>query len=129
MNKDLIELQLGINATCVVVLESEYRQLGQMIIMDAIIDDKYLYGVPLENPIFKDKLDDISSNGNLTYFVIKGIDKLQEDKQNRYIGLVKDREFCGYKIPNNVIIAFTVSDKESINKISKELYHFCVVAF
>lgn len=129
MNKELIELQRGISATCVVILENNYQELGQILVMNADINDGYLFSGSLGNPIFKDKLDNISNNQELTYFVIKGIDDLEETKQNRYIGLVKDREFNNYKLPDNVIIVFTVKNKEGLRKISKELYHFCVVAF
>lgn len=126
MNKELIELQRGSNATCVVILDENSRDLGQTLIMDANIQDKYLFG---SNPIFKNKLDRLSSKGILTYFVIRGIDELSSDMQNRYIGLVKDREFNGYNIPKNVIIVFTVKTRDNLKKISKELYQFCVVAF
>lgn len=129
MNKELIELQRGSSATCVVIPEVNYRELGQALIMDAQIGDEYLFASPRDNPIFKEKLDNISSNGNLTYFVIRGIDELAWDMQNRYIGLVKDREFNGYNLPDNVIIVFTIKDRDGLKRISKELYHFCVVAF
>lgn len=129
MNKELIELQRGCNATCVVILDVNYRELGQTLFMDAKIEDEKLFASPIGNPIFKEKLDRIASNGNLTYFIIRGIDELTEDMQNRYIGLVKDREFNGYNLPHNVIIVFTVKTREGLQKISKELYRFCVVAF
>ena len=71
----------------------------------------------------------ISQNDEFAYFIIKGIDTLNIDLQNRYLGLVKDREFMGYNLPENVIITFSVDNKEGLKKISSELYHFCVVAF
>lgn len=129
MNKELIELQRGCSATCVIIPETNYKELGQALLMDASIKDEYLFASSLGNPIFREKLDNISSNGNLTYFIIRGIDEITEDIQDRYIGLVKDREFNGYNLPNNVIIVFTVKNREGLKKISKELYHFCVVAF
>ena len=129
MNKELIQLQRGCSATCVVIKEENYKELGQAVLMDARIKDEFLFASSLGNPIFREKLDSVSSNGNLTYFIIRGIDEITEDMQNRYIGLVKDREFNGYNLPNNVIIVFTVKDREGLKKISKDLYHFCVVAF
>ena len=129
MNKNLIELQRGCGAACVVILEEHYKELGQVLIMNANIGDEHLFANPLGNPIFKEKLDAISSNGNLTYFVIKGISEINEELQNRYVGLVKDREFGGYNLPDNIILVFTVKTREELQKISKELYHFCVVAF
>jgi len=129
MNKELIELQRGCGATCVVILEEHYKELGQILIIDANIGDEYLFARPLGNPIFREKLDTISSNGNLTYFVIRGISEINEELQNRYVGLVKDRDFNGYKLPGNIILVFTVKTREELKNISKELYHFCVVAF
>lgn len=127
MNKVLIEMQRGCKATCVVILENDINKLGPGFIMDAKIDNNYLYKRPLGNPIFKEKIDTIEDN-NLIYFVIRGIVELDNESQNRYIGLVKDRGFGGYNLPDNVIIVFTVKEKEELEKISNELYHFCVVA-
>lgn len=129
MNKDLIDLQRNSKAACAIILDEFYKSIGQELVMDAKIDDVYLFAKSSTGPIFKDKLDKISSNTGLTYFVIRNIDQIDVEKQNRYISLVKDRELTGYNLPQNVIIVFTISSKESLNKISKELYHFCVVAF
>lgn len=129
MNKELIELQRNCTSVAVVILEDYYKDLGRVLFMDASINDKYLFSGSLGNPIFKNQLDNLSKNGELTYFVIKGISEIDEELQNRYIGLVKDREFLGYNLPNNVIIVFTVNKKEDLQKISKDLYHFCIVAF
>lgn len=129
MNKELIELQRGSKATCVVIKEEMYKDLGQGLVMDSKIMDEYLFSGKIGDPVFKEQLESVCSNNNLTYFVIKGIDEISADIQNRFIGLVKDREFNGYNLPDNVIIVFTVKDKEGLKKISKDLYHFCVVAF
>lgn len=126
MNKELIELQKGIKATCVVIKEEDIQTLGVGIAFDAKINDS-LFSGKTGNPFFKEKLDSILRAEDIIYFVIKGIDEISESMQNRYIGLVKDREFNGYKLPDNVIIVFTVKNNEGIKNISKELYHFCVV--
>lgn len=128
MNKELIELQRSSNV-CVVIIDDNYKEIGQALVMDASINDGHLFARPYNNPIFKEQLDNISSNGKLTYFIIRNIDELTDDMQNRYVGLVKDREFNGYNLPDNVIIVFTVKNRDGLKKISKELYHFCVVAF
>lgn len=129
MNKELIEIQRSCTSTAVVILEDYYKNLGRVLSMDANISDEYLFASPYGNPIFKNQLDNLSKNGELTYFVIKGISEIDEEFQNRYIGLVKDREFLGYNLPSNVIIVFTINKEEDLQKISKELYHFCTVAF
>ena len=128
MNKYLIDLQRGSYATSVVILEDKYNELNPTLVMSAEIDDKYLLSSPYKNPVFKDKLDEMSVRNDLVYFIIKDIDKVSIEKQNRYIGVVKDRVVNGYKLPENVIIIFTVKNKEGLKNISKELYHFCIVA-
>lgn len=129
MNKELIELQRGCFATCIVIKEENYKELEQGILMDANISDAYLFASPLGKTLFTEKLEEKANNGKLTYFIIRGITKLSFEMQNRYVTLVKDREFHGYKLPDNVILVFTVASKEDLKNISKELYHFCVVAF
>ncbi|MGN0973676.1 MAG: hypothetical protein ACI4OT_02910 [Bacilli bacterium] len=129
MNKQLVELQRGCKATCVVILEEQCKYLEKGIAMEAKIGDDYLFARPYGNPIFREKLDRLSKEQSLVYFVINRINEINEDMQNRYIGLVKDREFGGYNLADNVIIVLTIGKKEDLKKISKELYHFCVVAF
>lgn len=129
MNKELIELQRDCDATCVVIPDAYVGALGQTLVMDAAIGDHHLFAHPLGEPIFKEKLERLSQNDFLTYFVIRGIDELTEADQNRYLGLVKDRFFGGYQLPRNVILVFTVKDRAALTKLSADLYHFCVVAF
>lgn len=129
MNKELIELQEGCKSTGVVILNENCNELENRFVMDASANDNDLFARPLNNPIFKEDLENISEKENLAYFVISGIDKINTEMQNRYVGLVKDREFMGYKIPENIIIVFTIENKEGLKKISNELYHLCVVAF
>lgn len=128
MNKELIELQRGAGATCVVILDEFYKDLGQTIFMDANMKDVYLYGKPLGNPLFKEQIEKIAKNGQTTSFVIRKIDQITKEEQERYIDLVKNREFHGYKIPDNVIVVFTIENSQNTKKISENLYHFCVVA-
>lgn len=128
MKKELIELQRGCKATCVVILDKYYRNLGPTIFMEASMSDANLFVCKTGNPIFKEKLENIASMENLVYFVVRNIDSLDVEQQNRYVGLVKDREFCGYYLPENVILVFTVKDEMSLKNISQDLYHFCVVA-
>jgi len=128
MNKDLIELQRGCPATAVVVYNSEVEGLENFVILNANISDKSLFGSPMGNPIFKEMLEKKSKISGLVYFVIYGIDEVAKDKQERFLGIVKDREFEGYKLPENCIVVFTVKDRSSLQKISNELFHFCIVA-
>lgn len=129
INKELIELQKGSRATCAVILSEDCNELESKCIMEASTKDSDLYARPLNDPIFKEGLESISKKESLAYFIIKDIDKIDIEMQNRYVGIVKDREFMGYQIPDNIIIVFTIENRESLKKISNELYHFCVVAF
>ena len=128
MKKELINLQRGNKATCAVITNSELAQLNNAVYMDAKISDSRLFGVKMGNPIFREKVDIISRNGEIGYFVLTNFDLLTEEEQNRYVGLIKDREFLGYILPNNIIIVLTVESKDTLKKITSEIYHFCVVA-
>ena len=120
MNRELIELQKGCKATCAVIKNEDCKELDSKIIIDANSSDSELL-------IFFKK--DISDKEELEYLIIHGIDQLNKSSQDKYYQLVKDREFNGYKLPEDMVIVLTVKDKESLKNLSQELYNFCVVAF
>lgn len=128
MNKELIELQRNSKATAVVILNEEYKSLNNSVVMKANVKDEILFNSKTGNPVFKQKLNEKAKSGEISYLVIYGIDEISEDMQERFLGIVKDREFDGYYLPENCIVVFTVKNKASYKKISKELYHFCVIA-
>ena len=119
INKELIELQKGNIATCAVILNEDCEELDSKLAINSSSNDNELLTT------FKD----ISNKEDLNYFVINDIDKLDENSQNKYYQIVKDREFYGHKLPKDMIIVLTVNDREGLKNISQELYHFCVVAF
>lgn len=125
MNKDLIELQRNCNATCVVVLDSEYKKLSNGVAIKSSVSDNFLLK---QTNKFMDKLDNLSKKTEICYFIISNIDEVSFDLQERFIPLVKDREIEKYNLPKNCIIVLTVKDEKSYAKISPKLYHFCVVA-
>lgn len=127
MNKELIELQRGSKATCVVIKNSDLNKLENAVHMDSRINDSWLFGAKMGNPIFKEKVDIISKNGEIGYFVITNFDSLSVDKQNKYVPIIKDRELLGYTLPDNIIIVLSIENEESLKNISSEIYHFCVV--
>lgn len=127
MIKELIDLQRNSKATCAFIKTEDALKLIPAVTMKASISDKYLFTGA--KPIFADKMEEKSKLSEICYFVIVGVDELSISDQNRYVGLVKDREMNGYNLPSNCVIVFTVKDKTSLKKISKELYHFAVVAF
>lgn len=127
MIKELIDLQRNSKATCAIVRTDEYNKLPSLVSMKASVSDKFL--LTGEKPPFADKVDAKSKSSEICYFVITDIDEISIEQQNRYVGIVKDRELNGYYLPNNCIIVFTVKDRASLKKVSQELYHFAVVAF
>ena len=128
MNKELIELQRGSKATCVVVKNSDLNKLENAVHMDSRINDSWLFGAKMGNPIIKEKVDIVSKNGEIGYFVITNFDSLSVDEQNKYVPIIKDRELLGYTLPDNIIIVLSIENKESLKNISSEIYHFCVVS-
>lgn len=120
VNIELIELQNGCMATCVVIQNEDYAALNSKMVIDASISDSELLLA------FK-KI--ITNNQQLNYLVITEIDEINYNLQDRYFHIVKDREFCGYNLPKDIVIVLTVKDKESLKKINPELYNLCVVAF
>ena len=120
IDKDLIELQKGSVATCVVILNEDCKELNPKFVVNSECTDNELLAS------FKENTD---KNDNINYFVVSEIDKLSKDLQDRYYQIVKDREFYGYKLPENMIIVLTVNNKEGLKNISTELYNLCVVAF
>lgn len=119
INKELIELQKGNIATCAVILNEDCEELDSKLAINSSSNDNELLTT------FKD----ISNKEDLNYFVINDIDKIDENSQNKYYQIVKDREFYGHKLPKDMVIVLTVNDREGLKNISQELYHFCVVAF
>ena len=128
MNKELIDLQRGSKATCVVIKNSDSNKLENSVFMDSRISDSWLFGAKMGNPIFKEKVDIISRKSEIGYFVITNFDSLPIDEQNKYVSLIKDREFIGYTLPDNIIIVLAIENEEGLKKISPEVYHFCVVS-
>ncbi len=127
MNKDLIDLQRNSKATCVIIKTEEYNKLSPVVSMKASVSNKFLLSG--DKPPFADKINEKSVKNSICYFVITDIDEVSIDMQERFVGLVKDRELNGYSLPDNCVIVFTVKDKSSIKNISSNLYHFAVIGF
>ena len=125
--KFLIDLQRNSNATCVIIKNVDSEMLSPVTSMMADVSNEFLFGV--SKPEFAEEIDEKCKKYKICYFVIKCIDEISLQQQERYVGLVKDREMNGYKLPNNCIIVFTVKDRSSLKNISYNLYHFAVVAF
>ena len=128
MNLDLIELQKGVKSTAVILYGEEFRQLSGVVLMNANVSNKFLYNIPYGKPVFKESLEDKAKRKDICYLVIKDLDLVDGQTQNRFIGLVKDREFCGYTLPNNCVVIFTVNDVSSLRNLTDDIYQFCIVA-
>jgi len=114
INMDLIELQKGCKATCVVIQNDNIEELESKIVLDSNCTDVELYK---------------SFDEECKFWVIKGIDSIDANKQDRFYQIVKDREFNGKILKDEVIIVLTVEGKDKLKNILPELYNLCVVAF
>ncbi len=121
MNIDLIELQKGCKATCVVIQNEDIEKLDSKVLINSNCEDNELL------KIFKEKIS--KADKKIEFLVIERIDKLELDKQDRFYQIVKDREFNGILLPEDVVVVLTVENKDKLKNISSELYNLCVVAF
>lgn len=128
MNKELIALQENCKSNGVIILDEHYKELGPTLFMEGNKSDVNLFACSYKNPVFKEQLEEMSKKHEQVYFVIRHMEQLTKEEQNRYISLVKDREFCGYFLPDNVLLVFTIEKQSDLQKISEELYQFSVVA-
>ena len=118
IDKELVDLQKGCSATCVVIKNEDIKELESAVLVSSNCNTYDLIKIFEENV----------SEKKLNYFVIKEIDKINVDEQNKYYQIVKDREFSGYKLPDDTIIVLSVNGKETLKNISQELYNLCIVA-
>ena len=121
MNIDLIELQKGCKATCAVIQNEDIEKLNSKILINSNCKDNELL------KIFKEKIS--KADEKFEFLVIEEIDKLELDKQDKFYQIVKDREFNGILLPEDVVIVLTVENKDRLKNISSELHNLCVVAF
>jgi hypothetical protein len=121
INMDLIELQKGCRATCAVIQNEDIEKLDSKILINSNCEDNELL------KIFNEKIS--KANEKIEFFVIEGIDNVEVDKQDKFYQIVKDREFNGNVLPEEVIIVLTVENRDKLKNIASELHNLCVVAF
>lgn len=121
INKELIELQKGCKATCVVIQNEDMQKLDSKVLISSNCEDNELL------KIFKGKIS--KTDERFEFLVIEKIDEIELDKQDRFYQIVKDREFNGILLPEDVVIVLTVENKDKLKNISSDLYNLCVVAF
>lgn len=121
MNIDLIELQKECKATCAIIQNEDIEKLNSKILINSKCKDNELL------KIFKEKIS--KADEKFEFLVIEEIDKLELDKQDKFYQIVKDREFNGILLPEDVVIVLTVENKDRLKNISSELHNLCVVAF
>lgn len=129
IEKELIDAQKGCCSTCVIILQQDIELLENSYRVKVDKSESNILLGELNRSDLENNLDILSKENNITYMVIEEIESIDFQMQKKYIELIKDREFRGYKIPENVIIVLTINSEENLKKISPELYHFCVVAF
>ena len=59
---------------------------------------------------------DLTCDSSSKFLVINNIDLISKEEQLKFIELLKDREVCEYKIPDNVVIVLCVSNKGNIDE-------------
>lgn len=121
INKELIELQKGCKATCVVIQNEDMQKLDSKVLISSNCEHNELL------KIFKEKIS--KTDERFEFLVIEKIDEIELDKQDRFYQIVKDREFNGILLPEDVVIVLTVENKDKLKNISSGLYNLCVVAF
>ena len=121
INKELIELQKGCKATCVVIENEDIQKLDSKVLISSNCEDNELL------KIFKEKIS--KTDERFEFLVIEKIDEIELDKQDRFYQIVKDREFNGILLPEDFVIVLTVENKDKLKNISSDLYNLCVVAF
>lgn len=104
---------------CVVVKEDNFKSLKKLVSIQANISNEFLFNNG--TLIFEEKINNLSERVEIGYLVINNMDKADFDMQDRFVGLIKDREFNGYKLPENIIIALTIENEDNINKLSEEI--------
>lgn len=121
INKELIELQKGCEATCVIILNEDIEKLESKILINSNCRDDELL------KIFKEKV--AKTDEKFEYLVIEDIDKIEKEKQDKFYQIVKDREYLGVILSKDVIVILTVNNEDGLKNMSNELYHLSVVAF
>jgi Cdc6-like AAA superfamily ATPase len=121
INIDLIELQKGCKATCAVIQNKDIEKLDSKILVGSNCEDNELI------KIFKEKIS--KADEKFEFLVIEEIDNLEVDKQDKFYQIVKDREFNGIALPEDVVIVLTVENRDKLKNIASELHNLCVVAF
>lgn len=125
MNKELIDLQRNSKATCAIIKDSCFESLKPCVAIGAGVSDKFLYNCTCS---YMDKIISQANRFPLSYFILRDFDKVSFDVQERFIGLIKNREIENYTLPNNCIVVLTVEDESTLKNISPEIYRFAVVA-
>ena len=59
---------------------------------------------------------DLTCDSSSKFLVINNIDLISKEEQLKFIELLKDREVCEYKIPDNVVIVLCVNNKGNIDE-------------
>lgn len=79
--------------------------------LSASIDERELH-----IPTNWHKLLEKKAQKTKVYLIIKGLEQLEEQKQEKFAGLLKDHRAGGYKLPANVQIIIPVAEKDKISK-------------
>ncbi len=59
---------------------------------------------------------ELTCDSSSKFLVINNIDLISKEEQLKFIELLKDREVCEYRIPDNVVIVLCASNKGNIDE-------------
>lgn len=127
-NKNLVEIQKGCKSTCVIVLQEDINKLENSYRVEVDTSESNMLVGDFNRKNLEENLEKIAKNSEIAYLIVEGVDKINGKKQEKYVDVIKDREFRGYKLPDNVIICFTLTDKNNLKTISPEIMKFSKIA-
>lgn len=128
-NKAKINKILINNASApIIFVGATTTDFDNAVVIDSSIPSAELGVLPTENgykyPQFVLQLMALQMKDEMPVVVIENIDKISNDEQEKFYGLLKFRGLNGYKLPENVRIAITCDDE---SKISKRLAQLALV--
>ena len=128
LNKNIVEIQKGCKSTCVIILQEDVNKFenSYRVVVDTSESNMLVGDFNRKN--LEENLEKIAKDGEIAYLIVEEIDKVDTKKQEKYVDVIKDREFRGYRLPDNVIICLSLTDRNNLEKISPEIMKFSKIA-
>lgn len=95
----------------IILVGDDDLNLENSVQLSAAVDERELH-----IPMVWHKLVDMKAKKAKTYLIIEGLDQLDEQKQEKFAGLLKDHRAGNYKLPANVQIVIPVREKDKVSQ-------------